>query len=47
LKKHPSRGRSLVLALMRRYPKLRRIPARVVGIGIRPEHVRSPEIRGD
>ena len=47
LKKHPSRGMSLVLALMRRYPKLRRIPARVVGIGIRPEHVRSPEIRGD
>jgi 2-polyprenyl-6-methoxyphenol hydroxylase-like FAD-dependent oxidoreductase len=47
LKKHPSRGMSLVLALMRKYPKLRRIPARVVGIGIRPEHVRSPEIGDD
>jgi 2-polyprenyl-6-methoxyphenol hydroxylase-like FAD-dependent oxidoreductase len=28
-----------------RYPLLRRIPARLVGMGIRPEHVHSPEIR--
>ncbi len=28
-----------------RYPFLRRIPARLVGIGVRPEHVHSPEIR--
>jgi 2-polyprenyl-6-methoxyphenol hydroxylase-like FAD-dependent oxidoreductase len=28
-----------------RFPLLRRIPARLVGMGIRPEHVHSPEIR--
>jgi 2-polyprenyl-6-methoxyphenol hydroxylase-like FAD-dependent oxidoreductase len=26
------------------FPVLRRIPARLLGIGIRPEHVRTPEI---
>ncbi len=30
----------LPLKLLRRYPFLRRLPARVVGVGIRPEHVR-------
>jgi 2-polyprenyl-6-methoxyphenol hydroxylase-like FAD-dependent oxidoreductase len=34
----------LVLRLVNRFPILRRIPARIVGMGIRPEHVRSPEI---
>jgi 2-polyprenyl-6-methoxyphenol hydroxylase-like FAD-dependent oxidoreductase len=29
--------------LLRDYPILRRIPARLVGMGFRPEHVRSPE----
>jgi len=33
----------LFLKLARRWPILRRIPARVVGIGFRPEHVRTPE----
>jgi 2-polyprenyl-6-methoxyphenol hydroxylase-like FAD-dependent oxidoreductase len=32
----------LAVKLLNRYPFLRRIPARVVGIGFRPEHVRSP-----
>jgi 2-polyprenyl-6-methoxyphenol hydroxylase-like FAD-dependent oxidoreductase len=31
----------LLLKLMRRWPFLRRIPARVVGIGFRPEHVKD------
>jgi 2-polyprenyl-6-methoxyphenol hydroxylase-like FAD-dependent oxidoreductase len=31
----------LLLRLMRRWPFLRRIPARVVGIGFRPEHVKA------
>jgi 2-polyprenyl-6-methoxyphenol hydroxylase-like FAD-dependent oxidoreductase len=31
------------LRLTARFPLLRRIPARLVGIGIRPEHVRTPE----
>jgi len=31
------------LKLVQRIPALRRIPARVIGRGIRPEHVRTPE----
>jgi 2-polyprenyl-6-methoxyphenol hydroxylase-like FAD-dependent oxidoreductase len=30
--------------LLRRFPFLRRIPARLIGIGFRPEHVRTPEV---
>ena len=41
-----SRGQSLAvpwaLRLFERFPLLRRIPARVVGVGVRPEHVRIP-----
>ena len=29
----------LVMRLLQRFPVLRRIPARLVGVGIRPEHV--------
>ena len=32
-----------VVRLFNRFPFLRRIPARIVGIGVRPEHVHSPE----
>jgi 2-polyprenyl-6-methoxyphenol hydroxylase-like FAD-dependent oxidoreductase len=32
--------------LLRRFPFLRRIPARLIGIGFRPEHVRTPEASG-
>jgi hypothetical protein len=31
--------------LLRAWPMLRRIPARVLGVGFRPEHVRTPELR--
>jgi 2-polyprenyl-6-methoxyphenol hydroxylase-like FAD-dependent oxidoreductase len=31
-----------VVRLLNRYPLLRRIPARLVGMGFRPEHVRTP-----
>jgi hypothetical protein len=24
-------------------PMLRRIPARIIGLGVRPEHIRTPE----
>src|SRR5206468_6163040 len=34
----------LPLRLFRSLPMLARIPARLVGIGIRPEHVRSPDL---
>jgi hypothetical protein len=33
----------LALRLLQRWPILRRIPARVVGMGFRPEHVRTPD----
>ncbi|HWG96578.1 MAG TPA: FAD-dependent monooxygenase, partial [Nitrospira sp.] len=31
-----------VVGLLARFPFLRRIPARLIGLGIRPEHVRTP-----
>jgi 2-polyprenyl-6-methoxyphenol hydroxylase-like FAD-dependent oxidoreductase len=35
-----------ILRLLRRFAFLRRIPARLVGIGVRPEHVRTPDVFG-
>jgi len=32
----------LLLRWAARWPYLRRLPARVVGVGFRPEHVRTP-----
>jgi len=32
------------LRLFQRFPILRRIPARLIGVGIRPEHVKSPDL---
>ena len=26
------------------FPVLRRIPARLIGLGVRPEHIRTPEV---
>jgi 2-polyprenyl-6-methoxyphenol hydroxylase-like FAD-dependent oxidoreductase len=34
-----------ILRLLQRYPVLQRIPARIIGVGFRPEHVRSPEAK--
>src|SRR5579871_244876 len=34
------------LRLLRRWPILRRIPARLIGMGVRPEHVRTPDVWG-
>ncbi|MBV9736106.1 MAG: FAD-dependent oxidoreductase [Acidisphaera sp.] len=34
----------LAVRLLRRWPALRRVPARLIGMGFRPEHVRTPEI---
>ena len=36
-----------VVALFNRFPFLRRFPARLIGMGFRPEHVRSPELAPD
>ena len=33
-----------ILRLFQRCPRLRRLPARLVGIGVRPEHVRTPAV---
>jgi len=33
-----------LLRLFKKFPVLRRIPARLIGIGVRPEHVRTPDI---
>ncbi|HEY3092628.1 MAG TPA: FAD-dependent oxidoreductase [Vicinamibacterales bacterium] len=35
----------LVARLLNRFPVLRRIPARLVGLGVRPEHVRTPQAK--
>jgi 2-polyprenyl-6-methoxyphenol hydroxylase-like FAD-dependent oxidoreductase len=32
------------LRLLRRWPIFRRIPARLIGMGIRPEHVKTPDV---
>jgi hypothetical protein len=44
LKGERSLALSLVIWLTRHLPIVRRIPARLVGMGVRPEHIRSPEI---
>jgi 2-polyprenyl-6-methoxyphenol hydroxylase-like FAD-dependent oxidoreductase len=36
----------LFVKLLIRFPFLRRIPARVIGMGFRPEHIHTPEILG-
>jgi 2-polyprenyl-6-methoxyphenol hydroxylase-like FAD-dependent oxidoreductase len=33
----------LVVKLLKAIPFLRRIPARIIGLGVRPEHIRTPE----
>ncbi|HLX36417.1 MAG TPA: FAD-dependent monooxygenase, partial [Candidatus Binataceae bacterium] len=33
----------LFVRLLQRWPILRRLPARVIGMGFRPEHIRTPE----
>ncbi len=33
----------LALRLLKKFPMLRRIPARVIGLGVRPEHIRTPD----
>lgn len=41
----PLRRLPLPLRLLQQFPVLQRIPARVVGLGFRPEHVRTPDAR--
>jgi 2-polyprenyl-6-methoxyphenol hydroxylase-like FAD-dependent oxidoreductase len=41
--KAPLKRLPLPLALLKHFPILRRIPARMVGLGFRPEHIRTPD----
>jgi 2-polyprenyl-6-methoxyphenol hydroxylase-like FAD-dependent oxidoreductase len=41
--KAPLRRLPLPLALLKYFPILRRIPARMVGLGFRPEHIHTPD----
>jgi 2-polyprenyl-6-methoxyphenol hydroxylase-like FAD-dependent oxidoreductase len=41
--REPMRRLPLPLKLLRQFPILRRIPARMLGLGIRPEHIRTPD----
>ena len=34
----------LVFRLLDRLPLLRRIPARLIGLGVRPEHIATPDV---
>ena len=35
------------LRLVKRFPVLTRIPARLIGLGVRPEHVKSPDVSSE
>lgn len=37
-------GLPFTLKLLRRFPYLRRLPARLIGLGLRPEHVKTPDL---
>ncbi len=39
------KGLPLAFRLLQQFPLLRRVPARMIGLGFRPEHVRTPDIR--
>jgi 2-polyprenyl-6-methoxyphenol hydroxylase-like FAD-dependent oxidoreductase len=41
--KAPLKRLPLPLALLKYFPILRRIPARIVGVGFRPEHIHTPD----
>jgi len=33
----------LAMRLLNAFPRLRRLPARLIGMGVRPEHVHTPD----
>jgi 2-polyprenyl-6-methoxyphenol hydroxylase-like FAD-dependent oxidoreductase len=41
--KAPVQKLPLLLRLLQQFPVLRRIPARAVGVGVRPEHIHTPD----
>jgi 2-polyprenyl-6-methoxyphenol hydroxylase-like FAD-dependent oxidoreductase len=42
----PVESPPLAARLIDEFPLLRRLPARLIGIGVRPEHVRTPDVYG-
>jgi 2-polyprenyl-6-methoxyphenol hydroxylase-like FAD-dependent oxidoreductase len=44
LERHGEVKVPLAMRLLQRFPALRRIPARLVGVGVRPEHVKVPNV---
>jgi 2-polyprenyl-6-methoxyphenol hydroxylase-like FAD-dependent oxidoreductase len=42
---HPVTSLPFALKLLQMFPILRRIPARLVGLGVRPEHVHTPDTK--
>lgn len=42
----PTTGLPLPIRLLKHLPLLRRIPARVIGLGFRPEHIKTPDVWG-
>jgi len=40
----PTTGLPLPVRLLKHLPLLRRIPARIIGLGLRPEHIQSPDV---
>ena len=36
-----------LIRLFKKFPVLRRIPARLIGIGVRPEHVKTPDVSSE
>jgi 2-polyprenyl-6-methoxyphenol hydroxylase-like FAD-dependent oxidoreductase len=45
--KAPLKHLPFPLALLKHFPILRRIPARMVGLGFRPEHIHTPDTHAD
>jgi len=41
--KQDARKLPFALRLLKQFPMLRRIPARLIGLGVRPEHIRTPD----
>jgi 2-polyprenyl-6-methoxyphenol hydroxylase-like FAD-dependent oxidoreductase len=41
--KQAARKLPFALRLLKQFPMLRRIPARLIGLGVRPEHIRTPD----
>ncbi|MEI9946369.1 MAG: FAD-dependent oxidoreductase [Chitinophagaceae bacterium] len=37
----------MFMRMLNRWPRLRRLPARLIGMGVRPEHIRTPAVKNN